>query len=302
MGSFENLGYRELFTSAALKFANSTSDFENADFVILGFPFDGTSTYRSGSRYAPNAIREASLHVEPYSLRSRMGVGELRVADIGNLDAQFGVEESLKRLQSVVQEILDARKTPIVLGGEHTLTLGVIRALKGEFTVVSFDAHADLRDEFMGNRVSHATVMRRILDRLGPDRILLVGTRALCQEEIGIIERKDIKHATTLRLLKDREESRDLVEDLCRRVKRIYLTIDFDVLDPAYAPAVANPEPDGIDFHTLLELLSSLPLDRVVGFDVCEIVPHYGRGTTALEAARVISELLCGIEISRRRS
>ena len=288
------MGYRDLYVTPALAFANSPRDFEGADYVVIGFPFDGTSTHRPGSRFAPNAIREASLRIEPYSMRARTSVNRLRMSDLGNVDVTLDVGESLRRLQLVVREVLDAGKVPVVLGGEHTLTLGVARALEDRATIVDFDAHADLRDEFMGRRVCHATVLRRILDLVGAERVLLVGVRALCEEEVGVIEEGGMPCTTMLDILRNREGAMRKIGDAAKRAEALYLTIDLDVMDPSFAPAVASPEPGGMDMHALLDLIGCIPGNKIVGLDVVEAAPPYDRGRTALTAARILFEVLCG--------
>lgn len=294
------MSYRKLYVSPTFSFAGSSTSFEEADYVILGFPFDGTCTYRSGAQFAPDAIRRASLNLESYSIRSGTDVEELRISDIGNLEVTTNVRENLKRLRLVVNEIVVGGKFPVIIGGEHTLTLGVIGALEGDFVLFDFDAHADLRDRFMGVDVSHATFMRRVCEQIGTNRVVQVGTRALCQEEANYIKREGVRCINLLDIRQDEGGAKRLIEQALKGADKVYLSVDFDVLDPSFAPAVANPEPDGIDIATLLDLAMQLSSDRMVGFDVVEVTPHYDRGVTALGAARFIFELLCDLHSKRR--
>lgn len=298
------MGYRELFASQPNVFSGFQKSFEEAKYVILGVPFDVTSTYRTGARFGPNAIREASLNIETYSFRNNVDVEDLRLHDIGNLHVAANTEETLERLEKVVKEILDAGKTPVIIGGEHTITLGVLKGLgikASKTAVVSFDAHLDLRDEFMGLRISHTTFMRRINEDVKPAKIIEVGTRAVCKEELRYADKAGIEFITTQQIRKmEAENTLKILKQKLSDIKSVYISIDMDALDPAYAPAVQNPEPDGLEIHTLLDILCSLCDERIIGFDVVEVAPNYDHGVSAIQAAKVIFETLCAIEKSRR--
>jgi len=283
-------------------FSGYQKPFESADYVFFGVPFDWTSTYRSGARFAPQAIREASLNLETYSFHTGLDVEELMIHDLGDLHVSSETRETLSRVELVVKELLKAGKTPVLLGGEHTVTLGAIRALNGKFSVISFDAHLDLRDEYMKRRVSHTTFMRRLHEQLHPLRIVELGTRAVCKEELEYARQNaDISFITSNEIMRSKvEEVVKRVRELLTESDKFYLTIDMDVLDPAYAPAVQNPEPEGLDMWTLLELLHGICDSRVVAFDLVEVTPHYDMGITALQASKIIFESLCRIEKSRR--
>lgn len=296
------MGYHELFVSTPRAFGGYQNPFEEADYVILGVPFDWTSTYRSGARFAPQAIREASINIESYSFRVDLDVEDLRIHDLGDLHVSIMAEETLRRLELIVKELLEAKKTPIILGGEHTITLGAARALGEDFSLVSFDAHLDLRSEYMGRTVSHTTFMRRLHERLQPRRIVEVGTRAVCKEEIEYARQNDDVSFITVRQIVEKgvEKVVKEVRDLLAGSENVYLTTDMDVLDPGYAPAVQNPEPEGLDTQTLLDILCGVCDERVVALDLVEVAPHHDTGVTAIQAAKVIFESLCKIERSRR--
>lgn len=298
------MGYREFFVSVSNVFSGYQKPFESADYVVFGVPFDWTSTYRSGARFAPQAIREASLNLETYSFRTGLDVEELRIHDLGDLHVSSETEETLSRVGRVVKELLKAGKTPVLLGGEHTISLGAAQALNGNFSVISFDAHLDLRDEYMERRVSHATFMRRLHEQFRPFRIVELGTRAVSKEELNYAERNaDISFITSSNIVNGEvEEIVKRVRKLLEGCDRVYLTIDMDVLDPAYAPAVQNPEPNGLDIRTLLELLYKLCDNHVVAFDLVEVTPHYDTGVTALQASKILFESLCQIEKSRKEN
>ena len=294
------MSYRELFVSPSPGFMGSQQSFEEAEYVILGVPFDVTSTYRSGARFAPLAIREASLNIEGYSFRTGMDVEDLKIHDLGDLHVTGDAELTLGRLALVANDLFEAEKVPVLIGGEHTITLGVLRSLE-DVAVVSFDAHLDLRDDYLGLTLSHTTFMRRIKEDTKPSKILEIGTRAICKEELEYAKTSGIEYLPAQQIRKDGvEKTAETLEDLLEGYEKIYLTIDMDVLDPAFAPAVQNPEPEGLDTPTLLDLLETVCDSRVVGVDLVEVAPHYDRGLTAIQAAKTIFEVLCCLEKARK--
>jgi agmatinase len=167
--------------------------------------------------------------------------------------------------------------------------------------LVSFDAHLDLRKEFLGLTLSHTTFMQLVNEEVKPAKIIEVGTRAVCKEELAYAKKSGISFFTSEQIRKEvtAQITRRLKEELAP-YENVFLSIDMDVLDPAYAPAVQNPEPEGIETHTLVDILCSLCDRRVVGFDVVEIAPAYDQGTSAINAAKVICEMLCHIEKKRK--
>ncbi len=295
-GAEHKMSYLDLYTSAATTFGGLNREFADADYVVIGVPFDATSTYRSGSRFAPLAIREASLNIETYSLRAGIDLEELTIHDAGDLHVIADVDETLGRLELVSDEILNAGKTPAFIGGEHTITLGAVKALHEDLAVLCFDAHLDLRNEYMNQTVCHATVIRRISETVKPSRIIEVGTRAVCKEEIQYAKDGDIIHMSSQQMMQaGAEETAERISELLEGYDRVYLTVDMDVLDPAFAPAVQNPEPDGLSTHHLLDLLSLTCGRRIAAFDVVEVTPHYDMGGTSILAAKIIFETLCHI-------
>jgi len=291
------VSYLELFASPSAVFGGVQRDLNEADYVVLGVPFDLTSTYRSGSRFAPAAIREAALNIETYSFRSEISLEEVKIHDVGDLHVSLDAEETLKRLGLVTKDIFKAAKKPALIGGEHTLTLGAVRGFDGALAMVVFDAHLDLRDEYMGEKVCHATFMRRVFEETKVRKVICVGTRAVCKEELGYAEKTGMRFFTSQEVI--RRGAQDIsreISNLLDHHEAVYLSIDMDVLDPAYAPAVQNPEPDGLNIHQLLDLVCNVCDGRVVGFDVTEVTPHYDEGVTAIQATKVISEVLCALE------
>jgi len=298
------MSHQEVFVSQSNVFSGFQKPFEKADYIILGVPFDVTSTYRTGARFGPNAIRQASLNIETYSFRTGIDVEDLRLHDLGDLHISADTEKTLERIEMVIKDMLDAGKTPVTIGGEHTITLGVIKGLgekASKTAIVSFDAHLDLRHEFMDLKLSHTTFMRRINEQMKPAKIIEVGTRAVCKEELAYAKKAGVEFFTTQQIRREGSEkiAKQLREKLAK-YKNVYLSIDMDVLDPAYAPAVQNPEPEGLEPHALLDILSSICDKRLVGFDVVEVAPNYDSGVSAIQAAKVMFEVLCQMEKSRK--
>ena len=298
------MSHRELFVSQSNVFSGFQKPFEKADYIILGVPFDVTSTYRTGARFAPNAIRQASLNLETYSFRTGLDVEDLKLHDLGDLHISTDTEKTLERIALVIKDVIEAGKTPVTIGGEHTITFGVMKGFgkkASETALVSFDAHLDLRDEFMGLKLSHTTFMRRINEEVKPAKIIEVGTRAVCKEELAYAKKAGIEFFTMQQIRNDGSQSviKELREKLAKH-KNVYLSIDMDVLDPAYVPAVQNPEPEGLEMHTLLDILCSVCDRRLVGFDVVEVAPNYDQGISAVQAAKVAFEVLCQIEKARK--
>jgi len=298
------MSHLELFVSQSNVFSGVQTAFEKANYVVFGVPFDVTSTYRTGARFGPNAIRQASLNIETCSFRSGLNVENLALHDLGDLHVSTDPEKTVDMLKLVAEDIAAAGKLPVAIGGEHTLTLGIMKGLAAraeETAVVSFDAHLDLREEFMGLTLSHTTFMQLISEQVKPSKIIEVGTRAVCGEELAYAKKAGIEFITSPQIRKEGAEqvTRQLKKNLAS-FERVYLSVDMDVLDPAFAPAVQNPEPEGIDTTTLLDIACALCDDRVVGFDVLEVAPAYDQGVSAIVAAKVMFEMLCQLEKSRK--
>lgn len=294
----------ELFVSQSNIFGGIQRPLRKADYVVFGVPFDVTSTYRTGARFGPTAIRQASLNIETFSFRTGIDFEELRVHDLGDMHVSTAPKKTVDMLKLVVEDIAAMGKLPVALGGEHTVTLGIMKGLsaKAEKTaVISFDAHLDLREEFLGLKLSHTTFMRCINEEVKPAKIIEVGTRAMCKEELAYAQEAGIEFFTSQQIRKEGSaQIMQLLREKLAAYEKVYLSVDMDVLDPAYAPAVQNPEPEGIETHTLLDILCALCDKRVVGLDVLEVAPNYDQGVSAIQAAKVVFEALCALEHSRK--
>ena len=289
----------ELFRPTLQPFLDTATPYREARIAIAGAPLDLTGSYRGGTRFAPEAIRQASQYMDTYSPRTGLDMDDLSFTDLGNLKLSEDVEASLSVLKEAVKSIHGSGRTPLLLGGEHTVTLGALRALKPDL-VVDFDAHLDLRDRLMGLDLSHATFMRRAMEEFD-FKLVVLGSRALSREELDFVEEHQdrISLVSSAELRKGVEPSLEAVRGWLEDASSVYLSIDMDVLDPSVAPAVGNPSPEGIDVTRLLDALSLLVDERLLGFDLTEVSPRYDSGLTATQAAYIVLETMYIIESGR---
>ncbi|MDR7433781.1 MAG: agmatinase [Armatimonadota bacterium] len=256
--------------------------------AIIGLPYDATATFRRGARFAPAAIRWASWSIESYSPVLNRDLENLCLQDFGDVELPDPPEEMIESVMQTMHALPEGC-LPLLLGGEHTITLGAVRALARRYprlAVLNLDAHLDMRDRYEGKSLSHATVMRRLAEEL-PGSLVQLGVRSGVPEEFEAARRLCLWSSPYLFL------PPSIYEML--RERPIYLTVDIDVLDPAYAPGTGNPEPEGLSAHELLRFLRHLQSLHVVGMDVVEVSPPYDpSGMTAVLAAKIAREaILC---------
>ena len=277
-------------------FLDTTTPLEEARYAIFGAPLDATASHRSGSRFAPDAIRRASLTMESYSLRSSLDAEDIAIADIGNIIGLESVDD-LNKIEGAIR-LLGPGKLPVMIGGEHTVSLASLRALEPDL-VVSFDAHMDLRDTLLGEKMSHGTFMRRAMEELDFE-LVLMGSRAVSREEMDFARSESRVNVVTSRDLSrgDPEAWKRTLMDRMTVASSAYVTIDMDVVDPASAPAVGNPSPEGIGVSMLLDLIQAVMGVKVVGLDLTEVSPHYDSGLTATQAAYILLESVYFLERS----
>lgn len=271
-------------------FIGFEESFENAQAVLFGVPFDGTTSFKPGARFAPVAMREDSWALESYSPYLDKDLEELNLFDYGDLELPFGDKKTaLRMIQEHVQKVIDANKIPIMMGGEHLVSLAPIKALSKKYedlNVIHFDAHTDLREDYLGEALSHATVMRRIYDQVGEGKINQFCIRSGLKEEFEWAKKHTHLEKFTYNTL----------ESCVRRLKKkpVYITIDLDVLDPSVFPGTGTPEPGGINFHQMLDIIEKLSkLEHVVGIDVVELSPKYdASGVSTAVACKTLRELV----------
>jgi agmatinase len=268
-------------------FLDKDTDPEEADTVLFAAPLDRTTSHRSGTRFGPNAVRMESTYLDTFSARTGLDWRDLSLADAGDVDCP-DVETALGGVQEAA---LSIKGLPVMLGGEHTITLGALRALRPDLVVV-FDAHLDLRDELFGESVCHATYLRRSYEELG-FRALIVGARALSGEEVDYAaSNPDLAYITPQQMRRGEADPVKAVGELAAEAERVYVSLDMDAMDPSYAPAVGNPHPEGLSPTQLLDIMEAAVNRNLVGLDVNEVYPHYDVGQTAATAAYLLTESL----------
>ncbi|MFZ5776581.1 MAG: agmatinase [Bacillota bacterium] len=272
-------------------FMGATDDFGAARAVIYGAPMDWTASYRPGSRLGPARIREASYGIETFSWNSGRELFEVSFYDAGDLDLPFGnVQSSLETIRQAAGKLVAAGKIPIGLGGEHLVSLAMIEPVYRacpDLAVIHFDAHADLREDYYGEELSHATVMRRVASLLGPKNIFQAGIRSGTRQEY------DYAVANTNLLRVPILEAVDRMLSLLAG-RPVYITLDVDVVDPAYAPGTGTPEPGGCTSGEILEAVRRLGSGlNLVGLDLVEVLPaHDLSERTVILAAKILREVI----------
>ncbi|OYT57192.1 agmatinase [Euryarchaeota archaeon ex4484_162] len=270
-------------------FADANSNYNAAEFVIFGIPYDKTSTFRHGAAEAPSEIRKASWNFEPYRFETGVDFREVRVHDFGDLPVKdLSPKDMVKEVEIFVKKIKKDRKFPVAIGGEHSVTLGIVKALGDEdFCVLSLDAHLDYRDEYEGERFNHACVIKRISEEIGIEKIAILGFRSADKEEYrnAINDKLFFKDIFNLNKLGLKNVLKELKKYFGK--SKIYLTLDIDVLDPAYAPGTSTPHPFGLTTFQLLEIIDEFS-EKLIGFDIVEVCPPYDNGETSLLAAELI--------------
>ena len=294
------------FSSESVDLYNLEEKESKGDFAkskkwgIIGVPFDSTCSYHHGSRYGPTIIREASLGFEQYNCDFEKPLdGEFY--DCGDLNVVHGnCKKTCDILEDSVNELIEANIKPILIGGEHSVTIGSVKALAdweenndlSGITVIHLDAHRDIIDEYIGEKDSHATIMRRVHD-LNPKELIQIGIRSFSVEEKEFVESQD---NITSFLAKDLFDDFDvLLEKLDSIEGKVYVSIDMDAIDPAFAPSVGNPTPNGlhpVDVANIFEVLGNNEKIDVIGFDIVEVASDRLGDITAVLAAKIVYDFL----------
>lgn len=282
-------------------FIGCDSEYRAADLVLFGAPFDSTTSYRPGARFGPSAIRHESFGLETYSPYQDEDLTDYAVFDAGDMELCFGsAEMALTDIESRAAEIIRDGKLPLLLGGEHLVTLGAVRAALRRWPalhIIHFDAHADLRDDYLGARLSHACVLRRCHDRIGDGRIHQFCIRSGDREEFRFAARHTDLHKFGF----------DGLEETVRFLREtkvpVYFTIDLDCLDPACFPGTGTPEAGGVTFPQLLDAIRLVSTAHVVAADVNELAPMLDTsGASTALACKVVRELILALEKNRNNN
>ncbi len=274
-------------------FLGCETEYSDARIVLFGAPFDSTTSYRPGTRFASRTMRAESYGLETYSPYLDLDMEDARVFDGGDLELCFGdTEKALGDIESFTREILADSKLPLLIGGEHLVTLGALRAMVEnypELCILHLDAHTDLREEYLGARLSHASVMKRAWELVGDDRIWQFGIRSGTREEFYWAEKHTHLHKFGFQGL---EAALAALRD-----RPVYFTIDLDVLDPSVFPGTGTPEAGGVTFDALRQVVDRVSRLQIVGADLVELSPHYdASGASTAVALKVLRELLLGLE------
>lgn len=271
------------------QFIGFHTPYQDAKIVLVGVPFDGTTSFRPGTRFAPSAIRPDSYGLETYSPYLDLDLEDYLLCDLGDIDLPLGNTPCvLEEIHKVSNQLIIDNKKPLIIGGEHLVSLPIIETLAKQYPdlcIIHFDAHTDLREDYMGQPLSHASVMRRAWDILGDNRIFQFGIRSGTKEEFTWA--KDHTHLHPFNL----EGLEEIVDSL--KDRPVYLSIDLDVLDPSIFPGTGTPEPGGVSFKTLINAFKQLSkLNQLVGADIVELSPHYDlSGVSTAVCCKVVREV-----------
>ncbi|HXL04442.1 MAG: agmatinase [Firmicutes bacterium] len=268
-------------------FYGAWSSYDEADIIIVGLPMDITTSWRKGAGKGPFGIRNVSHSLEDYSPVLNKSLSSVKAADIGDVSLPLGnVEGSLEAIQQVIGEIVRDGKIPFSLGGEHLVTLACIAPVAEAYenmVILHLDAHADSRHKYAGRELSHATVMRRVSEIIGVDNLYQIGIRSGTAEEFATGLTR-----ITGSVPEAAERALNLIDDL-----PCYITLDIDVVDPAFAPGTGTPEPGGCSSPEILEAVRLLGKANIIGFDLVEVSPPWDTSDiTSLLAAKIIREML----------
>ena len=270
-------------------FIGLEASFDEAKCVIFGAPMDSTTSYRPGTRFASSAMRQESFGIETYSPYQDKDLEDIKVFDGGDLELPFGnPRKSLDMIQETIKTILEANKLPCMIGGEHLVTLGAIEAVVEKYPdlrIIHFDAHTDLRDEYLGEKLSHASVIRRVHDLVGDGKIHQFGIRSGERDEFYWAKEHTNLNKFNFKGLQEAIEE-------CQNYP-VYFTIDLDVLDPSVFPGTGTPEAGGVTFMELLDAIITVSNLNVVAMDINELSPVYDQsGASTALACKVLRELL----------
>jgi len=283
------MSFLDLYMNRNPMITASSSDSEPVA-TVFGIPFDSTHSYKPGCRFGPDVIRDAFNNIEIFHPQFGIDLESVNIEDLGNTTHTVVASEMIDMVGKITKELVAKKRQLFILGGEHSLTFGTYMSFPKETGYVVFDAHYDLRDEFANTKLSHAAYLRRIVEQRGADNILHVGARAFVKEEFAFLKENNIKTITD-RQVRD-GKGPQMLKDFSSSFDSMYTSFDLDVLDPAYAPGVGNPEAAGMTSRELFDLIYSLENKNVTGVDIVELNPQYDNGATASIAAKIMSTLI----------
>lgn len=275
-------------------FIGCDANFEEAKIVLFGAPFDSTTSFRPGARFGSSAIRHESFGLETYSPYQNKDLCDIKVFDYGDLELCFGLAESaLLDIEKTATEILNHNKLPFMIGGEHLVTYGAVKAAVEKYPnlhIIHFDAHADLREDYLGATLSHACVMKRCYDLIGDDKIHQFCIRSGEKSEFEFAREHTDMHPFNF------DGLGELVNELRETHTPIYFTVDLDCLDPSTFPGTGTPEAGGVTFNELLSAIMLVSKTNIIGADINELAPMLDTsGVSTAVACKVLREILLAI-------
>jgi agmatinase len=266
---------------------NETSDVST---IVYGIPFDSTHSFRPGTRFGPDAIRLAFNNIEVFSNRFNIDLESVNIEDLGNTRHTVVASEMIDMVGKITSELIQRNKQLFVLGGEHSLTYGTYTSFPKDTGYIVFDAHYDLRDEYADTKLSHAAYLRRVIEKRGAENIIHVGARSYAKEELEFKLEHKVKTITD----KDIRDGKGpkLVKDAISPFDKMYLSVDLDILDPAFAPGIGNPEALGITSRELFDMIYAMEEKPIRCMDIVELCPAYDDGSTASISAKLMAEVI----------
>ena len=283
------MSFSDLYLTSSPKIISPADDSEPAA-KLFGVPFDSTHSYKPGCRFGPDVIRDAFNNIEIFMPEFGLDLEQVSIKDLGNLQHTVVAQNMIDMVQKTTSELKDSSNQLIILGGEHSLTYGTYTSYPKDTGYVVFDAHYDLRDEYADTKLSHAAYLRRIVEERGPENIIHVGARAFVKEELEFLTEHNIATIpdSDIRM----GNGPKLLQNMTEKFENLYVSIDLDVLDPAFAPGVGNPEAIGITSRELHDMVVALKNKTIKAADIVELNPTFDNGATASLAARMISIII----------
>ena len=280
------MSFSDLYLTNSPKLISPSDNVEPAA-KLFGIPFDSTHSYKPGCRFGPDVIRDAFNNIEIFMPEFGVDLEQVNIQDLGNLEHTVVAQNMIDMVRKTTTELKDSSNQLIILGGEHSLTYGSYMSYPKDTGYVVFDAHYDLRDEYAGTKLSHAAYLRRIIEERGSENIIHVGARAYVKEELEFLTEHNVKTISDsdIRL----GNGPKLLQNMTEKFENLYVSIDLDVLDPAFAPGVGNPEAIGITSRELYDMIVSLKDKKIKAADIVELNPTFDNGSTASLAARLMS-------------
>jgi len=283
------MSYLDLYMSKSPLIISPNEDGQAAA-TVFGVPFDSTHSYKPGCRFGPDAIRNAFNNIEIFHPALGVDLESANIEDLGNTKQTVNVSEMVDMVNKLTGELGKKERLLVILGGEHSLTYGSYTSFPNDTGYIVFDAHYDLRDSYADSELSHAAYLRRIVEKRGAENIIHVGARAYVKEELAFLKEHNIKTITD----KDIREGKGqkMVKDVLSSFKKTYVSIDLDVLDPAFAPGVGTPEAVGITSRELFDMIYAMDGTKISCLDIVELNPTYDNGATSSLAAKIMSTII----------